>query len=490
MPGRTRKVNGLIQGNVMRLNHKTTAGVMLLAALFMTAVISTAWMTTAQDESSAPPAQPSGLKEIVSAEQCSAPLGAFWLSASEACVGKPFGFVCNGGMGPQVEPSGPVHNSMQSLGALVETNIVDSLRTSSIMPTGENGGIAWLRVTTPNTLVQYSALLVGDVEVDNVTLPDFPAWQSFVVQTRNPESRCENAPHSSLVIQSLPNQSARLVVNGVSLDLQGTVVIQTEGDTLTHFMTIAGELRVIVTGQQYVLFTGQELGVPYASGDFSRPIGQPPGSQIFREERAEHLPVVLFDRPVLVPQAGYAVTNGPVNMRNAPSLDAGLIVQVPAGERLTVLGRNPAGDWLHVRRPTGQSGWMFRELLGGQIGEIDNVYEATPQPLQRMGQLGEIARVNAPNGVTMRTAPLASFAALNTLQYGAETKLMARSPYSPWVKVDASGQVGWVPLIAMDTQAIIEALEIDFDVPPPPAPTRIPGSFGNAFPDPNCYPNC
>ena len=51
----------------------------------------------------------------------------------------------------------------------------------------------------------------------------------------------------------------------------------------------------------------------------------------------------------------------------------------------------------------------------------------------------------------------------------------------------ANGAVGWVPLISLDTRSIIEALPIDFDVPPPPAtptPTRVPGSFGNAFPDP------
>jgi hypothetical protein len=58
------------------------------------------------------------------------------------------------------------------------------------------------------------------------------------------------------------------------------------------------------------------------------------------------------------------------------------------------------------------------------------------------------------------------------------------------VKVDDSGKVGWVPLIAMETRAIIDALPVDYNVPPPPEPTRIPGSFGNAFPDPNCYPNC
>jgi hypothetical protein len=71
-----------------------------------------------------------------------------------------------------------------------------------------------------------------------------------------------------------------------------------------------------------------------------------------------------------------------------------------------------------------------------------------------------------------------------TLPAGTTLNLMARSPYSPWVKVENGGVVGWAALIALETQAVIEALPIDYDVPPPPAPTQVPGSFGNAFPDP------
>jgi hypothetical protein len=63
--------------------------------------------------------------------------------------------------------------------------------------------------------------------------------------------------------------------------------------------------------------------------------------------------------------------------------------------------------------------------------------------------------------------------------------LLARSPYSPWVKVESAGMIGWLALVTLQTQSVIEALPIDYDVPPPPVPTRIPGSFGNAFPDPN-----
>jgi hypothetical protein len=76
------------------------------------------------------------------------------------------------------------------------------------------------------------------------------------------------------------------------------------------------------------------------------------------------------------------------------------------------------------------------------------------------------------------------FGLIVTLPVGSSVNLIERSPYSPWVKVENGGIVGWAALIALETQAVINALPIDYDVPPPPAPTRVPGSFGNAFPDP------
>jgi uncharacterized protein YraI len=238
------------------------------------------------------------------------------------------------------------------------------------------------------------------------------------------------------------------------------------------------------------MLPGQEIAVPYTQDNLALPAGMPGAPNIFDQERVANLPVLLLDRPVQVPQAGYARTDGAVNMRTAPTTDQAVILQVPAGTSMTVLGRNPEGDWYHVRLSDGQSGWMFAELLSGEFGAIDNVYVATPQPQQRLGSLGQIARVIAPNGVNLRSAPDASFSSISTLGFGTEVNLLGRSPYSPWIKVDVSSQIGWVPLITMETRAIIDALPVDYDVPPPPEPTAIPGSFGGAFPNPNCYPNC
>jgi uncharacterized protein YraI len=168
-----------------------------------------------------------------------------------------------------------------------------------------------------------------------------------------------------------------------------------------------------------------------------------------------------------------------------PSTDAGIIAEVPAGQTASVLGRNPAGDWYHVRINSGETGWMKIDLLRLNVGSVEAVYDATPSIPQRFGELGRAGRILSPAGVNLRTGPDPTFPALGSLSNGALVTLLQRSPYSPWVKVDAGGVVGWVAIVTLDTRAFIEALPIDFAAPPLPTPTTIPGSFGNAFPDPN-----
>jgi len=128
---------------------------------------------------------------------------------------------------------------------------------------------------------------------------------------------------------------------------------------------------------------------------------------------------------------------------------------------------------------------MLADILARNVGDIQAVYEATPLPPQRYGELGLTGRVLAPIGVNLREAPDVGFPVVTALPDGTELNILARSPYSPWIKVEADGIVGWLALITVDTEAVFEALPIDYDVPPPPPPTRVPGSFGNAFPDPD-----
>lgn len=420
----------------------------------------------------------------VSDAVCSPALETLWTEASNVCIGKPVGYICNGGGAPQAEPAGPVSNSLAAAGALVDAKVVQSLHTPPLTPDG-SGGLMWLRLGEP----AFTGLMVGDVKLRNVSPPDFPAWQSMLVETGNEPLACGAAPNNGFVVQTPLNpetgfvQTTGIVINGSSLVLGGTVLIQTR-ETETVFVNLGGVARVLARGQEQPLLTGEQISVPYNPGDFTVPAGPPSIARPLDVTLGANFPVGLLDRPLQLPQPGYVTTAGQVNLRAAPNTEAALVLQIPAGEVMSVLGRNEAGNWLHVQLSNGLTGWMLAELLVQNTGVIQAVYEATPLPPQRYGVLGTTAKVVAPAGLNLREAPDVQFGLIVTLPVGSSVNLIARSPYSPWVKVENGGIVGWAALIALETQAVINALPIDYNVPPPPEPTRIPGSFGNAFPDP------
>jgi uncharacterized protein YgiM (DUF1202 family) len=252
-------------------------------------------------------------------------------------------------------------------------------------------------------------------------------------------------------------------------------------------MALEGQSNLILLGQSRTLYAGQQLVVGYGT-TFATPTQIPDNAVLLEVARVQNLPVILMDRPILIPQPGYMVTGSNVNMRALPDASSRLLYAVPADQILSILGTNPTGDWLHIRLGNGETGWMRADLLTGERGDIAAVYDATPQPPQRPGALGKSAVITAPQGGNLRRAPDVGFPVLLTIEKGTQVELIARSPYSPWVKVNANGNVGWMALITLETRAAISFLPIDYDVPLPPRPTATPiFSFGggHAYPNPN-----
>ena len=134
---------------------------------------------------------------------------------------------------------------------------------------------------------------------------------------------CDSAPATgALVLQSSYGQSARLTINGVTADINGTLIVQTQSDS-TRFIVIEGQIRLGAFGQFAALSVGQQLDLRYQAGDWSRTVQSPGAPKLLDYELIENLPVRLFERPVPIPQPGYAQTQGMVNMRAAPDINAG-----------------------------------------------------------------------------------------------------------------------------------------------------------------------
>lgn len=418
---------------------------------------------------------------------CAALLIQNYTLASELCVGKPNGYFCNGGMAPLVLPEGAVANSLALEGAQVEAALIEQVHNQPLDLNNNAMGLMWLRTAQAANM---SALLVGDVRVRDITPEDsnLAAWRSMMVQTTPHTSACDDEPPSSFVVQGPYGETIRVVINGLSLDLRGTLVVQTHGSD-THFIALEGDSVAIIFGTEIPLVSGQQIVVPYAPGDFARPAGSPLQSEPLIWEHIADLPVVLLDRPVLLPQPGYIVTRDDTNLRAAPALDARSLYLIPPQQLLSVIGESSTGEWLHVRLGNNETGWMRADTVEQRTGAVTVAYDSTPLPPQRYGSAGKIGMVIAGQGGNMRVAPHTSFPTINTLAQGTEVQLLARSPYNHWVKVDSSGQVGWMSLLTLETQSVIGFLPIDYDVPLPPEPTAPPSANffqfggGHAYPD-------
>jgi len=421
---------------------------------------------------------------------CETTLQSLYEAAGEACLGKPSGFFCNGGLAPQVEPGGNLANSLSALGALVEARQVRAIHTAPLLSQG-SGGIAYLHLEGQPAL---NALLLGDVRLRDVSLSEagFPPWSALSVETTQAATPCPSQPRSAFIVQSVFGQVSRLVINGVSVELNGSLVVETEQGApdgpLTHFIAIEGLIRLTILGQTAALYPGMQASVLYSPDDWTTPrrLLAPPAPLVW--DWIDHLPLAILDRPVQLPQPGYAQTLGQVNMRAAPGLNAQLLYQVPSDQVLSVLGQSERQpEWLHVRLGNGETGWMRSDLLQTVLGEVRQRYDSTPVPPQRYGALANQARVAVAQGANLRTAPDTAFGIITTLPQGTEVELLARSPYSPWVKVNAGGTVGWLALITLETRAVIASLSIDYAAPLPPRPTATPRfdfGGGHAYPDP------
>lgn len=427
---------------------------------------------------------------LLEAADCESVLKAQFSAASDHCLAGPDGSFCNGGLSPSTVPDSGVFSAP---GAVVEAARIDSLHSP---PLGaiSGGGLVWLRLEEE---LQLDALLIGDLRITNRTpaTSAYPKWRFITVESGETRSDCEAAPQAgALVLQSVYGESADLIINGVSAEINGTLIVMTQADR-TRFIAVEGQSRLTAFGQSVNLYVGQQLNLRYGDGDWTRPVQLPGNPVRLTYDLIKHLPTALFDRPVPIPQPGYARTQGGVNMRAAPDVESLLLFRVPAGETMSVLGISRDRQWLHIRLGNGEAGWMSAELLARNLGEIGPVYDLTPAPPQRMGAYADLATVNVPAGGNLREAPDTAFRIRRGLPFGMQVKLQARSPYSPWVKVNADGDVGWMALFTLTTKSVITSLPIDYSVPLPPlaqaAPTATPSSSffgyggGHAYPDPS-----
>jgi N-acetylmuramoyl-L-alanine amidase len=75
---------------------------------------------------------------------------------------------------------------------------------------------------------------------------------------------------------------------------------------------------------------------------------------------------------VAAPKKQATVNTDTLNMRAGPSTQHQVTGTVKRGDRLEILGKNRAGDWLKVAAPGGTEAWVFAQLVTTDV-DLDDV---------------------------------------------------------------------------------------------------------------------
>jgi len=230
----------------------------------------------------------------ITAENCTAALTEHYTAASDQCLAGPTGFFCNGGLPPLVEPA----SDALSEDALAEAEQIDRLH-SRPLSAAKGGGLLWLRLEKD---ILMDALIVGNLNISNRVSTEIglARWRSITIESGPAVADCHTLPPvGALVVQGLYGQGARVFINGVATEINGTLIALTQDDN-TKFIAIEGRVVLVAFGQTVILNVGEQLNLRYAPGDWTKP-AQLPGQPVLLEyELIEHLPILLFDRPVTI----------------------------------------------------------------------------------------------------------------------------------------------------------------------------------------------
>ena len=201
------------------------------------------------------------------------------------------------------------------------------------------------------------------------------------------------------------------------------------------------------------------------------------------------VPTVPFTNalPAVGPALTVSDTTG-VNARSAPGTDGTIILVVPNGAVLPVVGRNAAGDWLQVRLPDGQDGWMFGEAViaspdatsapvaagsaaGAATGTLTETVgitdtaaatstEAAAPPLAG-APTGATATVANPLGANLRGAPSRDLEPVYSAASGESFAVVGRNGAGDWVQVVLpDGSAAWILATLVEVSVGLDTLPV------------------------------
>jgi uncharacterized protein YgiM (DUF1202 family) len=186
--------------------------------------------------------------------------------------------------------------------------------------------------------------------------------------------------------------------------------------------------------------------------------------------------------PAVGPALTVSDTTG-VNARADASIAGAVLLVVPNGAVLPVLGRNAAGDWLQVQLPDGQRAWMFSEAViaspdaasapvvdGAAAGVTESLatptapttISATPEtPALAGAPTGATATVANPLGANLRSAPSRDLEPIYSAGTGESFAVIGRNDAGDWVQVVLpDGSAVWALATTVEVSVGVDTLPV------------------------------
>lgn len=173
---------------------------------------------------------------------------------------------------------------------------------------------------------------------------------------------------------------------------------------------------------------------------------------------------------------GGAIVSGAlnVNVRSGPSTAYSVLRTVPQGTQLDVLGQDASSDWLLVRLPDGNQGWIARYLTGFTGAAALVAAPALTQPPLAPPSVTAPAAPAAPTStsvVNVRSGPAESYAVIYQAPVGAVFTVLGQSAAGDWLGVRfANGVEGWIARELTDFSGTAATVATQAAAQPPLAP--------------------
>lgn len=180
-------------------------------------------------------------------------------------------------------------------------------------------------------------------------------------------------PGAAAIAWTVRDATDSIVASGTGSELNyAWTATETPGDYRVQAGLVLGDTTVDL-GEVAVVVKGEEVAevTPTPEPTTAAPAAAAGGAQATRPATAS----------AGAPGDATAVVNVPANVRTGPGVSYGTIAGgASAGTILKLLGRNDQGNWLNVTLPTGEEGWILKELVTINTGFDANSLQVVAAP--------------------------------------------------------------------------------------------------------------